>query len=176
MKKSQIRKKILKKRENKYHKNLNINFNYILKILKNNKINGKIIGGYYPYNYEVDSLEILNKFEKKDYLISLPKTKKNFQMEFVSWSSKNPLSINKYGIPESISGKIVTPNILLVPMVAFDKKSNRVGYGGGFYDRYIKKNKKIFTIGLAFSFQEIKKVPSNQNDMKLDLIITEKHN
>ena len=94
MKKSQIRKKILKKRENKYHKNLNINFNYILKILKNNKINGKIIGGYYPYNYEVDSLEILNKFEKKNYLISLPKIKKNFQMEFVSWSSKKS-SINK---------------------------------------------------------------------------------
>ena len=45
---------------------------------------------------------------------------------------KNPLSINKYGIPEPISGKIVTPNILLVPLVAFDKKSNRVGYGGGF--------------------------------------------
>ena len=51
---------------------------------------------------------------------------------------KSPIN-NKYGIPEPVSGKIVTPNILLVPMVAFDKKLNRVGYGGGFYDRYIKK-------------------------------------
>ena len=62
-------------------------------------------------------------------------------------------------------------------MVGYDKDLNRLGYGGGFYDRYIDKNyklKKIVKIGLAFSFQKIKKLPINKFDKKLDRIITEK--
>ena len=62
----------------------------------------------------------------------------------------------------------------MVPLVAFDKYLNRVGYGGGFYDRYIKKtkkNKKIVTIGFAFSFQEVKKIPADKYDKKLDYIL-----
>ena len=100
-------------------------------------------------------------------------------MDFFSWSTKDPLSINKYGIPEPISNKIKYPDILLVPLVAFDKNFNRIGYGGGFYDRYIqkiKKKKKIITIGLAYSFQKVKKIPINKYDIKLDFIITEKEN
>ena len=63
-------------------------------------------------------------------------------MNFYQWSFKDPLIINKYGIPEPISKEIKYPDILLVPIVAFDKNLNRVGYGGGFYDRYIKKFEK----------------------------------
>ena len=66
-----------------------------------------------------------------------------------------------------------------MPLVAFDRHLNRVGYGGGFYDRYIKKlkkKKKIITIGLAFSFQKVKLVPTNKYDIKLDFIITNKKN
>ncbi len=179
MNKSDIRKKLLKTRKEKSFKNLEINPEIILKILKKNKNVAKIVGGYYPYNYEVDTIKILKKFENLNYLISLPKIKKNSQMDFFSWSTKDPLSINRYGIPEPISDKVVYPNILLVPLVAFDKKFNRLGYGGGFYDRYIKKmskNKKIITIGLAYSFQEIEKVPINEFDIKLDYVVTEKKN
>jgi 5-formyltetrahydrofolate cyclo-ligase len=64
-----------------------------------------------------------------------------------------------------------------VPLVAYDKNFNRIGYGGGFYDRYInkvKKIKKIITIGLAYSFQKVKKVPINKYDIKLDYIVTNK--
>ena len=177
MKKSEIRKKILKIRKLNDFKNLKINFNVIIKILKKEKVKGKIIGGYYPYNYEINAIEILEKFERKNFIISLPKIKKNSQMEFFSWSTKKPLLINKYGIPEPSSDKIVFPNILLIPLVAFDKHLNRIGYGGGFYDRYIKrinKNKKIITIGLAYSFQKVNKVPIDKHDMKLDYIVTEK--
>ena len=53
-----------------------------------------------------------------------------------------PLIINKFGIPEPITNKIIYPDILLVPLVAFDKNFNRIGYGGGFYDRYIKRISK----------------------------------
>ena len=177
MNKSEIRKKILNIRKQKNLQNLNIDFKNILKVLKKNKISNKIVGGYYPYNYEVNIINILEKFEEKDYQISLPKIKKNNSMDFFQWSIKDPLIINKYGIPEPTSKKIVYPSLLLVPIVAFDNKLNRIGYGGGFYDRYIKrikKNKKITTIGIAFSFQKVKKVPVKNYDIKLDFIITDK--
>ena len=179
MNKSEIRKKILKIRKQNSFKNLNINFKYILKILKRNKKIGKVVGGYYPYNYEVDVTKILEKFEKQNYKITLPKIKQSYQMDFFDWSTKDPLSINKHGIPEPISNKTKYPDILLVPLVAYDKNLNRIGYGGGFYDRYIariKKKKMFITIGLAYSFQEVKKIPINEYDIKLDFIITEKHN
>ena len=99
-------------------------------------------------------------------------------MDFYNWSFSEPLKINKYGIPEPDSKILVYPDVLLVPLVAFDKKLNRLGYGGGYYDRLIKKltkNKKILKIGLAFSEQKINKVPINKQDQKLDYIVTNKY-
>ena len=179
MNKFQIRKKILKIRKQNDYKNLSIDFQDIYDILKKVKKVNKLVGGYYPYNYEIDGIEILKKLEKKNYKISLPKVRNNSQMDFFGWSSKNPLQLNKYGIPEPTSNKVIYPAILLVPLVAFDKHNNRIGYGGGFYDRYIKKirkNKKIITIGLAYSYQEVQKVPVDKYDIKLDFIITNKKN
>ena len=77
-------------------------------------------------------------------------------MNFYEWSNKDPLKINKYGIPEPVSSKILYPDILLVPLVGFDNNLNRLGYGGGFYDRYIKKiknrrSKKICIYSALFS-------------------------
>ena len=179
MNKSRIRKKILDIRKQKKQNHLKINFKYLLKILKKFKIYGKTVGGYYPYNYEFDIMNIMEKFTRKKYKTSLPKIKKNYQMEFYNWSIKEPLTINKYGIPEPTSNIIEYPDILLVPLVAFDKDLNRIGYGGGYYDRYIRKikdKKKIIIIGIAYSFQKVNKVLINKHDIKLDFIITEKHN
>ena len=179
MNKSSIRKKILYIRKQKNKSHLKINFKYLLKILKKFKIYGKTVGGYYPYNYEFDIMNILEELTKNKYQTSLPKIKKNYQMEYYGWSPKEPLIINKYGIPEPSSDIIKYPDILLVPLVAYDKDLNRIGYGGGFYDRYIKKikgKKKIITIGIAYSFQKVKKVLINKHDIKLDFVITEKHN
>ena len=97
-------------------------------------------------------------------------------MNFFQWSLNDPLRINKYGIPEPISKKKSYPGILLIPLLAFDKQLNRLGYGGGYYDRYIEKVgklKKFKTVGLSFSFQEIEKLPVNKFDKKLDFIVTE---
>ena len=90
---------------------------------------------------------------------------------------KDPLKINKYGIAEPISVKKIYPDIIFVPLVAYDTDLNRLGYGGGYYDRYLEKItkiKKIFKIGLAFSCQEIKKIPINKHDKKLDFNKREK--
>ena len=142
MLKSKLRKKILKVREKFNTKNIQLNFNQIIKILKKEKITNKIIGGYYPVNFEIDDLTLLRKFKKNRFNISLPIIKKNFQMDFYLWSFSEPLKINKYGIPEPESKNIVYPDVLLIPLVAFDKNLNRLGYGGGYYDRFIKKLSK----------------------------------
>ena len=178
MLKSKLRKKILKIREKNNKKNIKISFNQIIKILKKEKISKKIIGGYYPVNFEIDDLKLLEKFEKKNFNISLPIIKKNFKMDFYQWSFSDPLKINKYGIPEPEKKKIVYPDVLLIPLVAFDKNLNRLGYGGGYYDRLIEelsKKKKFIKIGLAFSIQKIDKVPINVYDQKLDYIVTNKY-
>ena len=177
MKKSEIRNKIIKLRKGNYSKDLRIDFRSIIKILKKRKQKKKIIGGYYPYNHEVNVMPLLEKFEKSNYIISLPKIGKNSNMNFFVWSTNDPLNINEYGIPEPITNRMIFPDVLLVPLVAYDKNCNRVGYGGGFYDRYIKRTKKIkniLTIGLAFSYQKVKKIPIEKNDIKIDFIITEK--
>ena len=98
-------------------------------------------------------------------------------MDFFQWSFKEPLKINKYGIPETTSNKKIFPNILLIPLVGFDNQLNRLGYGGGYYDRYLSKVQdynKIIKIGIGFSFQKVKNLPTNKYDKKLDCIITEK--
>jgi 5-formyltetrahydrofolate cyclo-ligase len=175
--KSKIRSNILKFRKKNFNKNLKINLDKFISFLKTNIQNAKKIGGYYPSNYEIDDLQILDVLDKKNFKISLPIVKKNNQMNFYSWSKKDPLKVNKFGIPEPVSSKILYPDILLVPLVGYDKNLNRLGYGGGFYDRYIEKIdkiKKVTKIGLAFSYQKIKSVPIDQHDKKLDFIITEK--
>jgi 5-formyltetrahydrofolate cyclo-ligase len=175
--KSQIRNKIIKIRKKKFNKDLKINLGKFISFLKIDKLNFKSIGGYYPSNYEIDDLDILDLLEKKNFKVSLPIIKKDNQMNFYSWSRNEPLKINKYGIPEPVSSKIFYPDILLVPLVAYDVSLNRLGYGGGYYDRYIEKIekvKKVVKIGLAFSFQKISSIPINQYDKKLDFIVTEK--
>ena len=99
-------------------------------------------------------------------------------MNFYKWAFPDPLKINKYGIPEPEAKNIVYPDVILIPLVAFDKNLNRLGYGGGYYDRLIKKlskKKKIIKIGLAFQAQKINQVPTNIHDQKLDYIVTNKN-
>ena len=172
MEKSVIRNNLLKVRKNKFF--IKHDQKKIVNFILDQKIN--IIGGYFPINHEFNCLDILNQLSTKVF-ISLPIMKKHNQMDFYTWKNSDPLKINNFGIPEPVNFNSVYPDILLVPLVGFDKNLNRLGYGGGYYDRYIKKIisiKKILTIGLAFSFQEIKKVPIDSYDQKLNFIYTEK--
>ncbi len=98
MNKSKIRSKILILRRKNFNKNLKINLDKFISFLKKNMPNAKKIGGYYPSNYEIDDLEILDFLKKQNYEISLPIVKKNNQMNFYSWSKKDPLKINKFGM------------------------------------------------------------------------------
>ena len=177
--KSKIRKKILHIRKIENNKNIKFSFSKVFKEIKKIISKNKIIGGYYPVNSEIDILEVLKNLEKKiDAQISLPVIKKNNEMDFYKWSTNNLLKLNKYGIPEPEKNKKVFPDILFIPVVAFDNRLYRIGYGGGYYDRYIQKvsnKKKLLKVGIAYSCQKIDKVPINKYDKKLDIIITEKY-
>ena len=178
MLKSNIRKKILKIRENRNKGKIQIKFNYIYDLFKKKTdLKKKIIGGYYQVNNEIDDQRILKEFEKKKIKVSLPSIKKNYKINFIQCSINDPFIVNQYGIPEPTQGKVVYPDILLVPLVAFDKNLNRLGYGAGYYDRLIqslKKRKNIISIGLAFDFQELNLIPTTKYDQKLDYIVTNK--
>ena len=177
MSKKILRKKLIILRKINFS-NQNISFIQLKKILNNFKIKkNKNIGGYYPINYEIECLKILKKLEKNSFKISLPVVKKNNVMDFYEWSFMKPLKTSRQGIPEPYTVGKVFPDVLIVPLVGFDKNKYRLGYGGGFYDRYISrvlKFKKVLTIGFAFSFQELKTVPRNRFDQKLDFILTDK--
>ena len=178
MLKSKIRKRILNIRKKKNNKNIKFSFLKIFKEIKKNISKKKIVGGYYPVNFEIDILHIFKELEMKGIQLCLPSIKKNNEMDYYSWSTKNLLKLNKYGIPEPEQIKKVIPDIIFVPMVAFDNRLFRIGYGGGYYDRYIGKisNKKnLLKVGIAHSCQKINRVPTNNYDKKLDIIITEKY-
>ena len=177
MLKSKIRKKYLKLRKKKFRRKLVIDYKVVHSLIKKFKKKNPIIGGYFPVNYEIDCLKILKKLELNNFKIALPVIKKNNEMEFYSYSFVNPLKTSYYGIPEPFIKKKVNPDVLFVPLVAFDSKCYRIGYGGGYYDRYLKKleKKKFFkSLGFAFSFQKTKYVPVEIFDKSLNMVITDK--
>ena len=178
MLKKKLRNKILIYRRNNF-KNTILKYYLLKDILKKFYFSKKkIIGAYFPINHEIDCLGILKQLEKSGHTISFPITKTGNKMDFFEWSTKDPLVIGKFGIPEPLPKKKIYPDILLVPLVAFNKNKFRLGYGGGYYDRYIqkiKKVKKILTIGMGFSFQEVKKLPISKHDQKMDFIFTENY-
>ena len=107
---------------------------------------------------------------------------KNNSIKFKKWLPNDELIYGSFGTMEPKKTQIsIFPQILVVPLLSFDREFYRLGYGGGYYDKSIidlkkhfKKEKKFFiTIGLAYSKQEQKKIPREKHDMKLDYIITE---
>ena len=177
--KIQLRKKYLNLRKKRYY-DIDKNFFLPLFRLMKLKIKKKVIkiSLYYPSNFELNVLKILefNNITAQDTL--LPVIDKNNFMNFFSWKKNDVLFVNEFGILEPAKTKAKVPNIMLVPILAFDKNKYRLGYGKGFYDRYLNKYlkqfKNILTVGVAFSFQRHHKLPVNKNDVKLDFIITEK--
>ena len=178
--KSYLRSRSLLQRKKKYLTVNKFNFNLIFSLIRKHFRKKKIIiAGYYPSNYEVNILKFLEKASKKKFKITLPVIKSSNQMSFKSWTFKDPLYVNKFGMlePKNSKEKII-PDLIMVPLVAFDNHLNRIGYGKGYYDRSLKKirkiNKNAITLGIAYSFQKCTQIPVNDNDFRLDYIITEK--
>jgi 5-formyltetrahydrofolate cyclo-ligase len=174
-----LREKYFNLRKKKYHEIDKEFFSPLLSLIKSNfKKDDFKLALYYPSSFEVNVLKIL----ENKYIINkntlLPKIEEDNTMEFFPWKKNQVLLVNKYGILEPRKTKFKIPNLLLVPILAFDANKHRLGYGKGFYDRYLNKYSKkfnnILTVGVAFSFQKHHKLPTDKNDVKLDYILTEK--
>ena len=177
--KIQLRKKYLYLRKKKYY---NINKKFFLPLLKliKSRFKKRLIklALYYPSNFELNVLKLLEFNRILTHDILLPIIDTNNLMNFFSWKKNDVLFVNKFGMLEPTKTQPKVPDIILVPILVFDKKKYRLGYGKGFYDRYLSKNlkqfKHILTVGVAFSFQKHHKLPKDKNDVKLNYILTKK--
>tara|TARA_B100000073_G_scaffold347844_1_gene363602 strand:+ start:3192 stop:3770 length:579 start_codon:yes stop_codon:yes gene_type:complete len=178
-------KKFLRKffiaRRNKYFDEYNEKNNahtHIKLIVEN--IKPCVIGSYLPFRNEFSTNLLNDELTRLGFKLSLPcVNENNSSMIFRSYNSNKDLVSNTYGIMEpSEESDEVMPSIIIVPLVAFSLTGYRLGYGGGYYDRYIAKNlenKDFVTIGLGFSFQLYDELPYEKHDQKLDWILTEKY-
>ncbi len=178
--KKRLRQKFFFIRKKKYFDIKPTFFSPLNKMINKNYKNKNIkLSLYYPASFEVNVLRLFETDFVKKSQFFLPVLKENNAMHFYEWKINNLLKVNQYGLlePVLLSAHIV-PDIMLVPLLAYDKLKNRLGYGGGFYDRYLNKylknNNKILTIGIAFSFQKHHNLPVSKNDVKLNYILTEK--
>ena len=158
--------------------------NECLDKILHNRDNIKIIGLYYPMSDEISPLSFVPYFNLKEFELTLPFVSVNSRcLLFKNWNIKKKLITGSLGNlePQSINADFL-PELLIVPMLMFDKDLNRLGYGGGYYDITISKLKNHFksikknfiTIGVAYSEQKTKSIPYEKHDEKLDFLITEK--
>ena len=138
-----------------------------------------IVSGYWPISGEIDIRNLMDQLIEKSVKICLPVTgKPGAPMIFRSWKTGDKLQLGQYGVqqPEQIKMKL-EPDTVIVPLLAFDRFGNRLGYGGGYYDStisFLRQKREILAIGVAFDCQEVSSVPSNEQDERLDWVITEK--
>ena len=175
-KKTKIRKKIIKSRQ--LIKNRNLKENKINeKLVQLINTNNIIISAYLSINNEVNINNFTKYLLRENQRIVLPVIdKSNSHLLFKELRINENLIPGKYGIMIPSNNIFLSPKILLIPMVAFDVEKNRLGYGGGYYDRtisYLEKKSKILKFGIAFDEQETKKVPTLNFDKKMDLIVTQ---
>ena len=177
-KKKAIRKNYFNKRKKNFFQISQKFFKPFINLVKKKYKKNINISLYYPSNFEVNILKILEIDYFKKFYFSLPVVEKNQEMSFYEWKKNDILFVNKYGILEPKISRKLIPDVILVPLLAFDINKNRIGYGKGYYDRFLnqfkKKNKKPLTVGVAFSFQKYHNLPVNKKDIKLDYVLTEK--
>ena len=139
--KSSLRLKFIKKRKKLYSTNFFFSFDKIFFLIKKNFPKKKpLIAGYYPSNFEVNILDLLFQANKKNFKVGLPVIKKDYKIDFKYWIPNEPLYVNNYGILEpKKQNTTFKPDIILVPLVTFDRNLNRIGYGKGYYDRALKQ-------------------------------------
>lgn len=173
MKKEFLRKKYKEKRDNIKNKVTKDNLIYQKVINNKDILSSKTLLIYISINSEVDTIKIINYFLNTKN-IAVPKIIDN-NMYFCYITNLNDLTPGKYNIPEPTNENIVTDfdnAICIVPGICYDKENYRVGYGKGYYDRFLSKN-KIKTIGLCYKECMIEKIDNDKYDYKIDEVITD---
>ncbi len=137
---------------------------------------GKTVAAYIPIATEANPLALLSAAHSAGCQTALPHvTSITSPMRFLQWAPNDVLEKGSFGLKQPVSHSPETqPDIILVPLVAFDRKGNRLGQGAGHYDRALSLLSDAITIGVAWSIQEMPLVPSDLWDIPLDAILTEK--
>jgi 5-formyltetrahydrofolate cyclo-ligase len=137
---------------------------------------GAIVSSYWPMGDEADPRALANALATRGHTLALPVVvAKKSPLHFRAWREGGALIVHPFGMhepPESAAR--VTPDVLLVPLLAFDTRGTRLGYGGGFYDRTLHALATKRAIGVAFAGQEVETLPCHEHDHPLDAVITEK--
>ena len=139
---------------------------------------GAIVSGYSPMRSEFNPVPLMRKLADAGARLALPVTpKRGNPLIMRAWAFGDELASGVWGIREPRpEAPEVFPDIMLVPLACFDRKGHRIGYGAGYYDMTIARiraMKPVTAIGLAFSVQEIERVPATPFDQALDLVLTE---
>ena len=179
IKKDEIRRQILEKRNNLSSKEVDKKSELIIENLTPYLKNAQNIMIFMDMKNEVRITKLMEFYPKKSFFIPKITDSKNREMKINKYE-ENELVLHKFGYYESYSSDFYNENILdivIVPAVVFDLEKNRIGFGGGYYDTFLKKirgeNKKVLFIGICYDFQIIEKVPSEEHDVVLDFVVSE---
>ncbi|MBF0426892.1 MAG: 5-formyltetrahydrofolate cyclo-ligase, partial [Magnetococcales bacterium] len=140
------------------------------------------VGVYVATDGEVDPSDLLADALQGNKQVFLPVTdRQGKSLSFVRYLAETPLRVGAFGIPEPVlvtgTEVLATPrgiDLLLVPLVGFDRQGGRLGYGGGFFDRFLATPPRPFLVGLAYGFQEVSAIPCEPFDVRLDAVATER--
>ncbi len=138
----------------------------------------QVVSGYVPIRSEIQTEGTMRCLHRMGFRMCVPVIKGNGKpLEFRSWRPTSKMVDSTFKVPVPSHGAYVTPSILLVPMLAFDSRGARMGYGGGFYDRTLEKLRAagdVLAIGLVFAAQRVEELPTDTTDQFMDIIVTEK--
>ncbi|HEV8678950.1 MAG TPA: 5-formyltetrahydrofolate cyclo-ligase [Stellaceae bacterium] len=137
-----------------------------------------VIGGYWPIGTEMNVHPLLVALHERGHVIGLPHAHRGQPMTYHRWQPNDRLAPGIFGIamPDRRTPE-VAPDILLMPLLAFDRQGNRLGYGSGYNDRTIpvlRARKALLCVGIAYAAQEFDYVPHNALDQRLDWMVTER--
>ena len=140
---------------------------------------GAVVAGFMPMKSEINPLPLMRKLAAAGARLALPVVAgRGKPLIMRAWGIGEPLAAGVWGIREpEPSAAVVAPDILLVPLLAFDRAGQRIGYGAGYYDLTIaalRAKQAVIAIGVAFAAQEIAAVPATPHDAPLDLVLTER--
>jgi 5-formyltetrahydrofolate cyclo-ligase len=139
---------------------------------------GMIVSGFSPMKSEINPVPLMRRLADAGARLALPAIAgRGKPLAMRAWSFGEPLASGQWGIREPVAGAPeIAPDILIVPLAAFDRAGHRIGYGAGYYDMTInalRARKPLTAIGIAFAAQEIPRVPATERDERLDLVLTE---
>ncbi len=140
---------------------------------------GVIVSGFMPLKSEINPLPLMRKLAGQGARLALPVIAgRGKPLIMRAWDFDDPLDRGQWGIREpKAEAADVEPDIILVPLLAFDRAGQRIGYGAGYYDQtlaQLRARKAVTAVGIAFAAQEVPTVPSTPRDERLDLVLTER--